>query len=420
MSASRCGGRVLPCRRFYLSRPCESSGGIASPLTARTPSSRAEFAGTSRNGPLFTIWGLFFYPRRAAWPETTNRFYVAARWGRPRRLNRLFALAALAKETAILTPLALCGWEILALCWRAWKRRAAAFSFGEHRAEIFKAFSLLLSLLPLALWLTYHYHRTGYVFGNPEFFRYNVEATLTPARVLSAGAERLWHVTGHMNLFLLTGGAALAMMLLRRPLRDAGRARPRIDVGTQLVFGVLILAHVAALSFVGGAVLARYMLPVLPLLIIVCVSTLWRRARNWRAVVAVVGAGFVLALLVNPPRRYPWEENLAYRDFILLHREAARFIADTHPDARVLTTWPATDACASLTSVTPIALCPSCRLNISRRSTRRARDALQFDWRLIFFHQLLPRPAGRKAATALGGRVIFAKNVGQWVAVITK
>ena len=45
------------------------------------------------------------------------------------------------------------------------------------------AFSLLLPVLPLALWYAYHYARTGYVFGNPEFFRYNVAATLNPCAI---------------------------------------------------------------------------------------------------------------------------------------------------------------------------------------------------------------------------------------------
>lgn len=413
---------------FYLARRVANRAvAIASTiLTALYPVffAQSSLAHLDMAAAALTIWGLFFYlPPRGVAGDDESVFLSPRGWGRRAASIVLFALAALAKETAILTPLALCGWEVLALCWRAWKRRAAAaFSFGEHRAEIFKAFSLLLSLLPLALWLTYHYQRTGYVFGNPEFFRYNVEATLTPARVLFAGAERLWHVTGHMNLFLLTGAAALAMLLLRRPLWDSGRARPRIDLGTQLVFGVLILAHVAALSLVGGAVLARYMLPVLPLLIIICVSTLWRRARNWRAVVAVVGAGFVLALLVNPPRRYPWEENLAYRDFILLHREAARFIADTHPDARVLTAWPATDELREPyfgytnrpLSVVPIE-------HFSAAQLAAARDALQFDLALIFSTNYSRDLPAEEAATALGGRVIFREERrGQWVAIITK
>ena len=33
------------------------------------------------------------------------------------------------------------------------------------------------------------------------------------------------------------------------------------------------------MALVGGAELARYMLPVVPLVILVCVSTLWRRVR---------------------------------------------------------------------------------------------------------------------------------------------
>ena len=42
--------------------------------------------------------------------------------------------------------------------------------------------ALLLPLFPLIAWYAYHYARTGYVFGNPEFFRYNVAATLNPLR----------------------------------------------------------------------------------------------------------------------------------------------------------------------------------------------------------------------------------------------
>ena len=41
-----------------------------------------------------------------------------------------------------------------------------------------------------------------------------------------------------------------------------GSERPRIAIPVQLVFGVVIAAHVVALSVLGGAVLARYMLPV--------------------------------------------------------------------------------------------------------------------------------------------------------------
>ena len=41
-------------------------------------------------------------------------------------------------------------------------------------------------VLPLAAWYLYHWHRTGFVFGNPEYLRYNATTTLTPLRVLLA------------------------------------------------------------------------------------------------------------------------------------------------------------------------------------------------------------------------------------------
>ena len=46
----------------------------------------------------------------------------------------------------------------------------------------------------------------------------------------------------------------------------------------------VILAYICAMALVGGAELARYMLPVVPLVILICVSTLWRRVRLWRGV----------------------------------------------------------------------------------------------------------------------------------------
>jgi len=94
---------------------------------------------------------------------------------------------------------------------------------------------------------------------------------------------------------------------------------------------------------VGGAVLARYMLPVVPLVIIVFVSTLRRRLRLWRAVVVVVALGFVASLFVNPPYGFSIEDNLAYRDYIRLHQHAEDFVEARYPMARVLTAWPASD-----------------------------------------------------------------------------
>ncbi len=60
-------------------------------------------------------------------------------------------------------------------------------------------------------WFAYHHHRTGFYLGNPEYLRYNLQATLNPLRISLALLLRLWHVFGYLNLFLLTIGMIEAM-----------------------------------------------------------------------------------------------------------------------------------------------------------------------------------------------------------------
>ena len=104
-----------------------------------------------------------------------------------------------------------------------------------------RALVWLLCAVPLVCWLAYHKHATGYVFGNPEYLRYNATATLSPLRVVLAMLIRLWHLLGYLNLFVLTLGAASAMFLAPLLERD-GSVRPRIAINVQLVFAVVILA----------------------------------------------------------------------------------------------------------------------------------------------------------------------------------
>jgi len=104
-----------------------------------------------------------------------------------------------------------------------------------------------------------------------------------------------------------------------------------------------LLAYLFFMSAVGGAVLARYMLPVVPLVVLAMVSTLWRRVRNWKLIVGAVAIAFIAGLFSNPPYGFSLEDNLAYRDYILLHVEASRFLAMRYPGERVLTAWPASD-----------------------------------------------------------------------------
>jgi hypothetical protein len=253
-----------------------------------------------------------------------------------------FSTAVLAKETAILAPLALAGWELFGYCLRHDVRRKEILPPTGRRT---RWLHLLLPVAPLASWYAYHYLKTGFLLGNPEFFRYNVAATLNPLRIPLAFGMRLWQLFGYFGLYLLTLAGLLAM--LRPPLtvgRGTGHvARPRIPFWVQVAFLSVAFAYLAFMSVVGGAVLARYMLPVIPLVILVMVSTLWRRARYWKLIGVAVGIAFVAGLFTNPPYGFSLEDNLAYRDYVDLHAEASRFLAMRYPGARVLTAWPASD-----------------------------------------------------------------------------
>ena len=273
----------------------------------------------------FTIWGLTAYVR--------DRHPESAIW---------FSLAALSKETAILAPLALFAWEIAG--------RLTKKPWFQFRASLGTTPWLLLPVLPLAAWFAYHHHVTGFIFGNPDFLRYNVGATLHPVRILAAFAQRLWQLFGYMNMFVLAFVAALAMTRQPLAIGDASpngdnpaTQRPRIAIPVQLTFAVVIAAYVLALSVVGGAVLARYLLPIYPLAILVLVSTIWRRLPMWHAFLAVICFAFVLALVINPPYHFAPEDNLDYAAFVRLHQGAAHYL-EQHPSAeRVLTAWPASD-----------------------------------------------------------------------------
>jgi hypothetical protein len=328
----------------------------------------------------------------------------------------LLALAALAKETAVMVPVVLCGWELLTCHFFRGKSRALTC---VERRPAWWSLALLLACVPLALWFAYHRAQTGYTLGNPEYFRYNVESTLNLARILDTVWRRLGHVTFHMNLWVLTLAGLAAMFLKAR--RDGGVERPRIDGRVQLLFLVLILAHVVALSVVGGAVLARYMLPVLPLVFMIWVSTLWRRVPAWPLAVALVFAAFAYRTEVNPPYSFPWEENLAYRDFTLLHRDAARFLADKYPEARVLTSWPATDELRNAYyGYTPRALKVVPVENFLPAELERA-AARKSEYDVAFLYSSHGGPELDEAARLLGGRVVFREErKGQWVAVIEK
>jgi hypothetical protein len=374
-----------------------------------------------------TFWGLDYYFRSA------RNFVVGERAFSPMLLWRsvlFFSLAALAKETAILVPLAL----LLAALVR--NARSVEYPKLDRRSLL-----LALSAVPLGSWYAYHYARTGRVFGNPEFFRYNVESTLHPLRIFLAFCLRLWQAFGYLDLYVLTIACLAAMMF--PPIKGEGEERQRIALPVQYTFLAIVIVYLLALSVIGGAVLARYMLPVVPLMILVCVSTIWRRVPAWRAVLAVVAIAFASALFINPPYGFAPEDNLAYRDYIRLHQGAETFLEQRFPNSRALTAWPASDELTrpylgyvhkpiqvvriddfSAEQLLSAADAPT-RFDVALVFSTKYQPHSIFDrWRLwqewktryFDFHVDL---APEAAASILGGELIYVqRRRGQWIGII--
>jgi hypothetical protein len=268
-----------------------------------------------------SLWGLVFvFPGRRR-PEA---LWAAA---------ACFAVAAWCKETAIVTPLAIALWEIY-LCLRG---RGA-----ERRPHLRAALLMLLPVATLLAWYAYFRHRTGYLFGNPEFLRYNAISTLSPLRVVLALVHRLLQLSAHMNMFVPVLCMLGAMLLL--PLREPdGTPRPRISPAHQAILYVVLLANILFFSVIGGALLTRYLLPLYPLVLLLCVSTFYRRVHYWWGLVLLSAFAFVMGLFVNPPYKFAPEDNLHYADLIRMHQQAIRQIVTRFPGSTILTAWPATD-----------------------------------------------------------------------------
>jgi hypothetical protein len=357
-----------------------------------------------------------------------------------------FGLASLTKETAILAPVALAGWELAGVLGRKSSLRKlwlGGEDAASNRRSLQRVVWLVIAILPLGLWYVFHYSRTGYVFGNPEFFRYNVASTLSPTRFLVALVMRLWQIGGYLHLWILTVPTLLAMWMLP-PQRDSDVERPRIGFAVQMIFYVVVLTYVIAMALIGGAVLARYMLPAVPLVIIPCVSTLWRRLSYWRVAVAIVAVAFVAGWFWNPFYGFAPEDNLAYRDYVVLHEDGERFLEARYPMARVLTAWPASDeitrpwlgyttrpmrvvrienfsldevvSAAEVRENYEVALIFSTKYEPGPAPWDRWQTWTALKSRFFGFHRDLPPAA---AAKILGGHVVFQElRQGQWIAVI--
>lgn len=248
------------------------------------------------------------------------------------------SVAVLAKETAIvLVPVA---WTFT---WLEARR--------SHRSVGARVWIILASPCAiLAAWVIYYHHHTGFWTGNAGYLQYNLYSTLNPVRILLCLLRRLHEVFIAGFSWTVTAAAVAAYGWSRRRAVGNGskfgtdeKRRRRFILLTAL----LTAAYLAMLSVVGGAILPRYTLPVYPALMVLGVLNIWRLRRSWaRACCVLAAAGMIAGWFINPPYPVPFEDNLAYADFVRLHQQAADFLSGG-PAAgnglRILTAWPATN-----------------------------------------------------------------------------
>ena len=384
----------------------------------------------------FTLWALSFYLDRVAQADATPQSSDTA-YRLPVLTGTLFSLAALSKETAIVTPVALALWEAIQLL----RNQNSPAIRRDHRRWLI---ALCAPVFPLALWYAYHYSRTGFIFGNPEFLRYNATANLDAYRVVLSLWHRILHLTMHMNMFVPVLCAIAAILTPVKSSDSPDAPTPNISRRAVIAIAVVLLTNLIAFSILGGALLTRYLLPMYPFVILICVTTWKRHLRGWLWVAALSAAAFLAGIWINPPYAFAPEDNLTYRDMIVLHQHAINLIQQRFPQATVLTAWPATSELSrpelgythipfrtssirnfsieelSQAAATPgnydTALIfstkwepPPGQLNLAKRN--QSADTRYFD----FHHDLLP---GEAAALLHGDVVWQERRKGEWAAVL--
>ncbi len=371
----------------------------------------------------FTLWGLSFYFEGL---DASSRAPRTALWA-----AAMFSLAALSKETAIVTPAALAVWEAFLLI----RDRSESQRLREHAQWVAALFA---PVLPLAAWYGYHYHRTGFVFGNPEYLRYNATANLDAHRIALCLYHRFLHLTMHMNLFVPTTCAVAALLM------PAIATRTRLSRPVLSAIAVILLANWMAFSVLGGALLTRYLLPMYPLILLVCVAVWQRHFHGWYWLAALSTAAFLAGIWVNPPYAFAPEDNLTYRDMIVLHQRAVSMIAQKWPQATVLTAWPAVSELERPElGYTKVPIKAVSIPNFTREQIEKAgTDPGAYDTALLFSTKWAPPPGSidlsrhsqpadaryfdfhedirpAEAAAILHGELVWQQHIrGEWVAIL--
>lgn len=264
------------------------------------------------------------------------------------------SLAIMSKETAVV---------LLPVAWAfAWRQRRE--QPPEGRVVVWIA--LICPVLPLLAWMVYYHHATGYWIGNDEYLQYNLYSTLHPIRVLFSLLRRLHEVLIAGFNWVLVAAAAFGVWWEAQGKRGkrGEEEKESLEVSSA-VFAVspfrvlqggpphaygdllflstgLCVVYVLTLSLVGGAILPRYLLPIFPVLYLLVVTYIWRLPKALaRGVCVTVAACFASGWFANPPWPFPFEDNLAYADFVRLHQQAAQFLENRPDKPLILTAWPA-------------------------------------------------------------------------------
>ena len=256
----------------------------------------------------------------ASWAVLKDRFSLA---------YFLLACAALTKGTGFLTGVGLAIFVVIA--------------DPLSRALLAKARNLaFIPVLCFGVWLIVHWYLSGSIFGGSNFVEYNLLSLITsPKRLATAAVLRLWHLTGHVGLWgLVLPSVAVGWVNRKKTwMKEAPLGRAALLV--TCVGGIYLIAF----TFIGGAVLARYMLPVTALLIIFLASAASSLlSRKFSGLVFLLALGtFTMGLFSQPSYHTAFEDTLMYADFVRLHQQAVAMAQQQYTGQTFVTSWPATD-----------------------------------------------------------------------------
>jgi hypothetical protein len=249
---------------------------------------------------VFTVWALLYFLDGRLW-----------------RSVLMATVAVLFKETAVVLPVVLAVWLI------------------AKERDFRKAAHYLIPCAAIAGWVAFVWRATGHPFGDPAFSQYNTWYALQPVRLSMALLRRIFYL--FFAEFRWIGAAAVVWAWRKTDwLRSP-------EWGVAAAFG---LVHIVVVSAFGGAVLERYLCPVLPI-VFTAFAISWMSLEGQRLRLLVPGlalTGSLLSMVWYPAYPFPYENNLAMMDFVAIHQLAADYIASEPGIKTVATAWPLTDA----------------------------------------------------------------------------